>query len=181
MTSSSTFQYRESSVAEQLGLSTADLKRSRDRHLVADSDWKKMAGEICFSAAGLSKLWRLEQVPRPRTLDLSLCIRGSKKGLVARNGSQPILAGSAALPIPRKFTITLIPPNPRTVLADDEHGLRQLVDVGNNATFVVGDEIEVAPHRSQLGIWRLLSSLPRDKRRPPKNLAPIHDSPPQKK
>jgi hypothetical protein len=66
------------------------------------------------------------------------------------------------------MTIVKIPINPRMVEARfDGFDLGvQLVDVGKNGTFAIGDRIEVAEHPTQKGVYELRSPVPRDRRRP---------------
>lgn len=163
--SSEAFQYSEALLAQHKGFDRQQMKRVRDADLVEDRDWKKIRGEIVYCTTGLSRLWKgLRE--RPPRFDLTECIVPLQK----KNGAEPVRQGpiplgSKELPMPRTFTIRQIPLNPRTVVAADESGKKELVDVGNNATLVVGDEIQVAEHRSQPGIWRILGALPRSRRR----------------
>ena len=157
---SATFQYSEALFAQETGLSRTHIRFLREQHLNENVHWQKTRGEIAFSSSAIKRLWRTLRV-RPASFDLARCIIGAQE----KNGAESILLGSASHPIPRKMTVFAIPPNPMVVRATDEHGEPQLVWVGRNFNFVRGDEIEVAPHESQQGFWRLLGPLPRDRRR----------------
>jgi hypothetical protein len=141
------FPYSESLVGREIGVSRSTLRNWRGLHLEEELDWQKNGAEILLSASGLDRIVKLVGAPQ---LDLVACLAGQKK-----NGA------------PKKMTIVPpMPMNPRMVLAEDENGERCLVDVDKNGTFVFGDVIEVGPHETQKGIWRLVSQVPRDRRRP---------------
>jgi hypothetical protein len=158
------FRFYESIVAEELGVSRGDLKFWRDQRLKKDRDWKKIGGEIALSLRGIRRVLHEHKVRDP----LEALSRIEKKA-AGKNGNGPnelILVGSKTHPVPRHMTIINVPMNPRVVLAVDEYGSRELIWVGRNSNFAIGDKIDVAPHETQEGIWQLLSALPLNKRRP---------------
>lgn len=59
-----------------------------------------------------------------------------------------------------------LPVNQRVLIARDSNKQVHTVEVGQSATFVYGDLIEVKPHPTQGGIFKLISAVPRDRRRP---------------
>jgi hypothetical protein len=79
------------------------------------------------------------------------------------NAAPPVQSPSAATSV----VVLKIPINNRMLDARDAEGNLFHVYVGNNATFVYGDVIEVKPHATQTGVWQLVSAIPRDKRRMP--------------
>jgi hypothetical protein len=151
------FIYSEGRLAKILNCSRGDLRYLRDLHLVEGFDYERNAGEeILLSYDGLAKLVKLMGA-KVSEIDLGACVHVEKKTV----GAAPEKNGAL------KMTITKIPFNPRMVLArfpneEDEH----LVDVGRNATFALGDLIEVADHEVASGVYQLLSPIPRDRRRP---------------
>jgi hypothetical protein len=77
--------------------------------------------------------------------------------LTEKNGSEPE-------PETKKLVVVAICANPRMVLANesgDPNQPRELVDVGRNKNFAVGDVVEVGHHKAQQGVWQLVSKLPR--------------------
>lgn len=142
------FIYSEQKVADSLGISRTEARAYRSK-LKEGRDWKKGGSEILLSNKGLDRL-------------AELCGASLTDGLVQslaekKNGA------------PEKMRVARITDNTRMVyaLADGVTGF-QLVHVGNNTNFVVGDAIEVGPHPTQNGIWQLISPIPRDRRRLPR-------------
>lgn len=164
--SSATFTYSEAKLSERLGISRTDIKSIRDRKLRADSDWKKLAGEVFLSPSGLKRLWRALET-RPAGFDLTMCLVSSpvKKNGAAVNGDaqEEILMGHVTMPIPVTMTVTRICDNPSLVLAQQTEGLdrrTQVVWVGRNENFVTAMRISVGPKPDSPGMWRLLGALP---------------------
>jgi hypothetical protein len=137
-------RFSEDKVAMLLGIPRKELRATRKASMVERIDWEKIDGEICFTLTGIHRLRDFYQFE-----------------LVAVHGIM------ADLPKNGRMTMTVvdIPMNPRTVIAEDQRGARQIVEVGRNATFCRGDEIEVGPHETQNDLFQLLSAIPRDKRR----------------
>ena len=147
MSNAPAFIYSEARVAESLGISRTEVRHYRSSELMPGVDWKKERGEILLSDKGLERLSGLCGQALPA---------GFVQTLQKKNGG------------PKKMRVSQIPPNPRMVLAQDDDSDCHLVYVGNNTTFVVGDEIEVVPHSIQKGIWTHLGQPPRDRRRLPR-------------
>jgi hypothetical protein len=156
------FRFYESIIASELGVSRSDLKFWRDKRLKPGRDWKKVGGEIALSLRGIRRVLHQRKVRDP----LEILSRIEKKSAGRNGNNEIILVGSKTQPIPRHMTVVNVPPNPRVLMAEDEHGSRELIWVGRNATFAIGDKIEVAPHETQHGVWQLLSPIPQTKRRP---------------
>lgn len=76
--------------------------------------------------------------------------------------------------IKQNVVVTKIPINKKMLEAMDALGNTILVDAGNNTNFALGDKIEVGPHESGYAdVWRLLSAIPKDKRRLPDESVPV--------
>jgi hypothetical protein len=105
------------------------------------------------------------------------CPSDPKMDSQVSNAAQTVQSPSAATSV----VVLRIPINNRMVDARDGEGNLFYVYVGNNATFVCGDVIEVRPHSTQGGIWQLVSPIPRDKRRMPKRLREWGAAPKKKK
>lgn len=152
-----TFPYSEKLIAKRFGIDRAELRQVRDS-LILGSEWQKNnAGAVMLSDAGLLKL--LDLTGNIAGTDLSVIDTESLK--IEKNGSEPA--------VPKTLVVIAICPNPRMVLANEsgepEYD-RELVDVGRNKNFAIGDVIQVEPHEAQHGLWQLVSKLPRTDRRP---------------
>lgn len=155
------FTYSEAKLSDRLGISRTDIKAIREGSLTAESDWKKIGGEVALTSGGVKRLWRALET-RPAGFDLSLCLvsRSAKK-----NGAviAPILLGSAAMPIPVEMVVTRICLNTALVQAQQSSGLdrrTQIVWVGRNGNYVVGMRIQVSPKKNTAGVWEMAGPVP---------------------
>jgi hypothetical protein len=137
-------RYSEDKLAVQIGIPRKELRDVRRASMVEGVDWEKIGGEIMLTLTGLHRLRDF--------FDFDLVTVHAIAG-------EPIKNGRITL------TVVEIPMNPKTVLADDALGRRYVVDVGRNATFCREDKIEAGPHETQGDLLKLLSPIPRDKRR----------------
>lgn len=158
MSDTNAFPYSEKLTAKQFGIPRAELRVARDLHLQPGVDWeKKEGGAVALSERGLLHLLNFTgnlTGSDLSSIDVTLL-------LFEKNG--------AAAPEQPTFTVIAICANPRMVLANesgDPNQDRELVDVGRNKNFAVGDVIEVDRHETQQGGWQLVSKLPRTDRRP---------------
>jgi hypothetical protein len=156
MSDTNPFLYSEKLTAKQFGIPRAELRLARQLHLEPEIDWKKNeAGAVLLSDSGLKRLLGL--TGNVTGEDLSSIDVASL--LAEKNGAHE----------PPQFTVVAVCANPRMVLANDSGDPdeeRELVDVGRNKNFAVGDVISVARHETQQGVWQLLDKLPRTDRRP---------------
>jgi hypothetical protein len=141
-----TFRYSEARLAKNLPMVRSELRNLRELHLQEDVDWKKNDfGAVLLSLSGLKRIEKLAELHLPDDL--------TQFELQEKNGEGEMM------------TVAVRCINTRMLEADDEEGVRWLIDVGNNRAFALGDEILVGPHHQQ-GVKMLLSALPRDSRRP---------------
>lgn len=146
-------RFSEEKLAEQIGIPRKEIRDVRRSAMVEGVDWEKIGGEIMLTLTGLARLRDFYDFP-----------------LVAVHGI------GAELPKNGQLTVTIvdIPSlNPKIVIAEDALGRRYTVDVGRNATFARGDEIQAGRHETFADLLTLLSAIPRDKRRQPKPEQPI--------
>lgn len=144
------FIFKEAWVAQVLAVTRSELRSHRNTHLEEDVDWKKDGGEIKLSTRGLERVlaWN----------GLALTDELSQK-LKEKDGT-------------KKLIVVKIPPNRRMVLANESGDPEQaceLVDVGNNKNFAIGDVLEAAEHEVQHDVFQLVSKLPTTNRRPETN------------
>jgi hypothetical protein len=171
------FPYSESKLSATSGISRFDLKRLRKEHLKKGKDWvnRPKCGGILLSENAIKKLGEsipvLESLSRSTALDQCKPILSG--GVESRHAATHVRSGGtnkadhsgSSAPPAQKLTVVRIPPNPRIVLAKDEDGEIQRVWVGRNQMFVPGDVLEVEPVPNDVGMWRFIGNMPRDKRR----------------
>ena len=153
-----TFLYSEARMAEAMQIARGELRFLRTRDLVQGKDWKKDGHEILLTKRAVATLAKNFLKPL-ESIALKDCLpqkKTSDDGLTNNSTTTT-----------REMVITKVPVNPRMVLArfpDEEEVF--LAEVGRNATFAIGDMIQVQPEQIAPGVYQSISPIPRNLRRP---------------